>query len=332
VNPNRLQLFGLRRLFAVTLVGAGWISSCYASARVIPLAQGADTTFVVTIGNATSSDIPLAVFGGMSLFSPGQTEYSVVVLNPGVCSVGFGTLPGTIFRSFDLSGGPVPAHGSVVCSIQIHRDALSHHALEAGFQPFNMPPGVTLSDTEWYIGPIADLSIKARQVDPFPRLGQQVGFTRITIRNRGPWDVQHADFGYCQDSVFAPFTLDNNLPNGCGAAYYGPACFATGLPSVQFGVGSLAAGQTKSCLLRVTANEPLTTTIGFPLGFVSEPVSLNYERPVDPYTYDNMTDLEIAPLAVVPVPAGSELWLILPVLLVLSGWLARVASLTKRRY
>lgn len=154
-----------------------------------------------------------------------------------------------------------------------------------------------------------------------PPSGSKVGFVKITVGNKGPWDVQDADFGYCQDVSLAPFTLDNDLPGGCGIAQNGPACFATGLPSVQFSVGPLAANQTKSCVLRVTANAPLTTAIGFPLFLVGEPQSASGEYPSDPDSRDNMTSLILAPSIVSAAPLGNAVWMILPGLLALSGWM-----------
>jgi len=196
----------------------------------------------------------------------------------------------------------------------------TYYAFEAGFEPASyLPPGITLSDTNWIVGPIADLSIESQQVDPFPLSGNQIGFVKITVGNKGPWDVKHADFGYCQDSALAPFTLNSDVPGGCGAAQSGPACFATGAPSVQFGVGSLAAQQTKSCVLRVTANAPVTASIGFPLFLVGEAQSSSGEYPVDPNLGDNMTELVLAPSFASPVPIGDAAWVIPLGLLAISG-------------
>ena len=295
----------------------------HAGAVVVPLPRDADATFAVTISNSTSNDVPLAMFEGLAPPPWVQAEYSVATLNPTICSVGYGSLNGTLFESFEISATSVAANRSVTCSIGVHRDATSYHAFEAGFQPANyLPPGIVLNDTSWIVGPVADLSIESQQIDPLPLSGSQIGFVKITVGNKGPWDVQQADFGYCQDTALAPFTLNNDVPGGCGVAQSGPVCFATGSPSVQFGVGSLAANQMKSCVLRVTANAPLTAPVGFPLFLVGEPQSSSGEYPADPNPSNNMTELVIAPSIVNAVPLGNVAWMILSGLLALIGWIS----------
>jgi hypothetical protein len=307
-------------LLVLAATAAAAVIEGQSSAIVLPLARGGNATIAVTISNSTSNDIPLATFEGLAPLPWVQAEYSFAALTPTVCSVGYGNLDGSLLESFEISTTSLPANSAVVCSIGIHRDASSYHAFETEFQPASyLAPGITTSDASWIIGPVADLSIESRQISPWPLPGSLVGFVRITIGNKGPWDVQHADFGYCQDSVTAPFALDNDVADGCGAAQSGPVCFATGLPSVQFGVGPLAANQTTSCVLRVIANAPLTALIGFPAFLVDEPQSSSGEYPADPDPSDNVTALTVAPSEVSAVPLGYAAWAILSGLLALAG-------------
>jgi hypothetical protein len=303
-EPPRL-LASVAALIATTIAP-------HADAIVLPLARGADATFSVVISNSTSSDIPLATFEGLAPLPWVRPEYSVTTLNPTICSIGYGSLNGTLFESFEISAISLAARSAVTCSIHVHRAALSYYAFEAGFQPASgLSAGVTLSDTSWIFGPVADLSIASQQIDPFPSSGNRIGLVEVTVSNKGPWDIQHADFGYCQDTALAPFILDNGLPGGCGVAQSGPDCFGTGAGSVQFGIGPLAAGQSKSCMLRVTSNAPLTTPIGFPLFLVGEPQSASGEYPADPDPSDNMTTLAIAPSSTSAVPFGDANWIVL---------------------
>jgi hypothetical protein len=288
-----------------------------ACAVAVPLAQGADTTFTVEIDNVSSSDITRAYFESLRPVPWAWSEYTVTTLNSPLCSIGNGSIG--LLDSVELSAGPIPAHGSASCSIHVHRTAASLYVLELGFQPSaNGPANATLNDEAWIIGPLADLSIVARQAGPIPQPDQRLGFIRVTISNRGPLDVQDADFGYCQDSAAAPFVLDGDVSGGCATATSGPICFGDGLPSVQFGVGALAANETKSCLLRVTANAPLVKPVSFPVYLLEDWQSRSGEFPADPDDSNDVSDLVLTAQVPVAVPAGSILRFLLPCLLLLA--------------
>lgn len=320
--------FRIALSLALVLMGAG--TACNAFALSIALARGADAEFSVTISNSTDVVVPSAVFEGLAPPAWIQREYSISTLNPTTCSVGYGNLGGTLFPSFEISASSVPAHGAVTCSIQVHRASTSFRAFVASFQPINgMPAGIAVSDIDWIIGPIADLSIRSQEVNPWPLPGQRAATVEIVVSNKGPWDVTHADFGYCQDVVVAPFELDNDVPGACEAAVNGPACFSTGLSSVQFGISSVAAGQTKSCNLRVTAIAPITAPIGFPLFLVGEPQSSTGEYPADTNMSDNVIDLVVAPEAIDTVPFSTIAWEALAIAMMLAG-LVRASRLNRR--
>lgn len=262
---------------------------------------------VVQVKNPTPNDISRAYFETLQPTSWVWSGYLVEALNSPLCSVGYGNMYFPL-NTVQLSVGPISAHSSVSCSIHIHRSDSSLYALGLGFQKANPPSGATLSDPGWLVGPLADLSIVTHQVKPIPLRGERVGVVEVSVTNHGPLSVQHGDFGYCQDTYNAPFVLDNEVPNGCGAAYFGPFCFSTGGPSVQFGVGALTPGQSKSCTLRVTANDPLTAPIGFPLFLVGDLQSSSGEYPADPDFGNDMAELVLSPRAPEPVPLGSVQW------------------------
>jgi hypothetical protein len=296
------------RWFGLTIAATTAFSG-NAAAIIIPLARGADATFVVTVNNPTSNDIPRAYFETLQPVSWVWSGYLVEAMNSPLCSIGGGNLYFPL-NSVQFSVGPISAHGSVPCSIHVHRNDSSLYALGLGFQKANPPSEATLGDPVWIVGPLADLSIDTRQVKPIPLPSERVGFVEVSVTNSGPLDVQHGDFGYCQDTASAPFVLDNEVPNGCGAAYFGPFCFSTGGPSVQFGVGALAAGQSKSCVLRVTANDPLNAPIAFPLFLVGDLQSPSGEYPTDPDPGNDMTELTLSSRAPEPVPLGNVNWIL----------------------
>ena len=198
-----------RSRLAVALAYAsvtGLMAASGAHAITAPLARGADVQFTVDVDNTTPNDIPLAMFEGLAPLPWIRPEYSLATQDPSVCTVSYGDLGGTLLQSFALSATNVPAQSFVACTIHVHRSTQSYYAFGAGLSPASyLPAGVSLSDTNWIIGPIADLSIESQQVDPFPRVGKAVGIVRIAIGNKGPWDVKNVNFGYCQDVVPAPF-------------------------------------------------------------------------------------------------------------------------------
>ncbi|HXR62664.1 MAG TPA: hypothetical protein VN720_03845 [Rudaea sp.] len=287
-----------------------------ANAIAVTVARDADVTFSVEMTNASSSDIPRAHFDSLVPLPWAWSEYTLTTLHSPLCSLGNSSVAG--HAAIELSAGPIPAHSSVVCSIGVHRTASSLYALQLAFAPdTNSAAEATLIDAVWAIGPLADLSIAAHQVGPFPAPGQRNGLIKISVSNRGPLDVLDADFGYCQDTAAAPFVVNTDLPGGCAVASSGLYCFDTGGPSVQFGVGSLAANQTKSCLLQITANAPLFEPVSFPVSFAGAWQSADGEYPIDPDDSDNFSSLVLAPRSALPVPVGTPLLYLLVCFLLL---------------
>ena len=172
------------RVLLVLVAAVATTITANAGAVVIPLARGQDATFTVTVSNTTSVDVPIATFEGLAPLPWVQAEYLVTALNPTVCSVGYGSLNGSLLESFEISATSVAAKRFVTCSIHVHRGASSYYAFEAGFSPANgLPAGIVLSDANWIIGPIADLSIQSQQISPYPSPGGHVGF----VAGSAPW-------------------------------------------------------------------------------------------------------------------------------------------------
>jgi hypothetical protein len=207
-----------------------------------------------------------------------------------------------------LSAPTVRAHSTVICSLKIRRSPTSDGLAGMDFKPSaNSPPEIYLSDSDWIFGPILDLSLHIEQIQPFPAIGERVGFVRVEVHNTGPWFVDEVNFGYCQTFGFAPFTLENSLPDGCAEASRGPCCFAVGGPSVEFGITQLSPGESKSCVLRVTANNPLIEPIRFGVSRVDDAYLVRDEMLQD---FDRGNDdaiLEIAPIGGAGAPVAVTL-------------------------
>lgn len=237
-----------------------------ASAIAIDLARGEAANFEVSIVNDGASDAP-AAFESMPLLYAPAGDYVIDATDASPCQIENGVLADG--RMFVLSVASVPAHASLTCELHARRADTSQRPAIMIFQPAAITsPGIRLSDAAWSFGALTDISLRVRQIAPYPRVGESVGYVRVEVRNAGPSDVGHVDFGYCQDLMVAPFALDNALPDGCGEAEMGPSCFAVGPPSVQFGFDRLAAGETRSCVLRATALEPLSGRLAMGTSFV----------------------------------------------------------------
>lgn len=247
--------------------------------------------FTVSIVNPTANDAASAAFESVPIAS----DYVLESLSSPTCEVQNGALGSG--ATVVLSVAPVPARSTVDCILKMHRSPLSEWPAVLEFTPSaNSPADVSLSDIEWVFGPVLDLSLQVEQVPPFPSIGERTGLVRVTVHNTGPWYVDQVDFGYCQDVALAPFTLDNALPDGCADALRGPYCWAVGGPSVQFGMTELSPGETKSCLLRATATEPLIELVRFGIAMVDD-ILLQGDEFLQDYDDDNDQDiLEIAPI------------------------------------
>lgn len=110
--------------------------------------------------------------------------------------------------------------------------------------------------------PSAFLVLKVEPVPPLPRPGDSSGTVRVTVVNRGPSDVYGVDVGFCQDVIQLPFAVSGDIPGGCAAPQTGQYCFDYFGP--DFGLGPIPANQSQSCLLKLTAPQPITQPLYFP--------------------------------------------------------------------
>lgn len=270
-----------------------------------PLHRGEETLFAISIVNPTNSDESVA-FESLPIVSITPGMYVLQSLNPTVCEIQNGVLDTSV--PVVLSAPTVRAHSTVSCSLKMHRSQMSDGPASLDFKPSaNSSPAIYLSDSDWTFGPILDLSLHIEQIQPFPAIGERVGFVRVTVHNTGPWFVDEVNFGYCQTFGFAPFTLENSLPEGCAKASRGPWCFDVGGPSVEFGITQLSPDETKSCVLRVTANEPLVDPIRFGVSRVDDAYLQGDELLQDFDRSNDDATLQISPIGGAGAPVAVTL-------------------------
>jgi hypothetical protein len=223
-----------------------------------------------------------------------QHGYILESLKPEICEVQNGALNEGV--TVVLRVAPVLAHVTINCPLRMRRSPSSDWPAQLVFKPSpSLPAGVSLSDSAWAFGPLLDVSLHVEQIPPFPAIGERTGFVRITVHNGGPWYVDSVAFGYCQDFVLAPFALDNAIAEGCDDGGHGPVCWQTG-PSVEFSMSAFAPDETKSCVLRASANQPLVQPVGFQIGLVDY-LHLEGDEILQDYNHSNdETSLVIAPL------------------------------------
>lgn len=271
------------------------------SALALPLRPGEDATFTLDIRNATNDWVPSASFDAIPIVSASDS-YTLEVADSSSCEIRNGSLEYMV--PIELHAGPLPPGSGIRCTLRVIRSAAYEWPTSIDFKPMqDTPGGISLSDPTLLLGPILDVSLHIDQATPFPLPGEREGIVRVSIRNSGPWNINKVNFGYCQDSGLAPFDLDNDLPGGCARADSGPVCAAVGAPSVQFGTAALASGETKSCLLRVTAHAPLTTPVRFGISIVDRFFPVDDQLLQDYDRSNNSAILELAPA----IPNGNAL-------------------------
>lgn len=111
--------------------------------------------------------------------------------------------------------------------------------------------------------PSAFLVLRVSPVAPLPAPGDSSGTVRVTVINQGPADVFGVDVGFCQDNISLPFAVSGEIPGGCQAPQVGQFCFDSAGP--DFGLGAVQANHSQSCLLRLTAPQPITHPLHFPI-------------------------------------------------------------------
>lgn len=282
-----------RRVVGLFLFAALCLPPRTVFALVEPLPRGGEKIFTVYIVNATEIDLPVAEFESDPVVS--QDAYILESLKTDVCEVQNGSLAEGL--TVVLRAAPVAAHSTVNCPLRMKRSSWSDFPAVLVFRPSSiLSAGVSLSDSDWAFGPLLDVSLRAEQIPPFPAVGERTGVVRITVHNQGPWYLDSVTFGYCQDFVLAPFTLDNGLTDGCEESGHGPICWQTG-PSVEFSISAFSPGETKSCVLRATADKPLAGPIEFPIGLVDY-FHLEGDEILQDYDHsDDETSLVIAPIS-----------------------------------
>lgn len=270
---------------------------CKTFALTQPILRNGEPIFTVSIVNPTANNATSVAFESVPIVSSIPGVYVLESLSSPTCEIQNGVL-GTV-ATVVLSVALVPAHSTVNCSLKMSRSLMSDYLAGLEFNPSaNSPDDIFLSDSDWVFGPILDLSLQVEQIRPFPNIGESTGLVRVTVHNFGPWYLDQVNFGYCQTFELAPFTLDNALPDACADANYGPTCWAVGAPSVQFGITALSPGETKSCVLRATANEPLVEPIRFGISLVNDSAYLEGDELLQDWDHHNdQATLEIAPIS-----------------------------------
>lgn len=305
---------GLRAVvLACVLQGMSAGNPC-AFAADIPLRRGETATFAVEVVNRSAQ--PTAAAFRSEPFDFGTRGGYVVTTVGSQCRLSGGELGGSGSPPVELHVSVIPAGGRVRCTMQVRRAEISSGVAWLHFEGDANPPEVELLDTEWNFGSLTNLSFHGKQIAPFPARGESTGMVRVTVANRGPWELDRVDFGACQTFALAPFLLEGNFPGGCEDGN-GPTCLAVGPGAIAFGMHSLAPGETRSCLLRATSYEPLEQPLRFGMGLVTDWGLWSGDELIYDYDRDdNDFVIELAPhdpAAVVPaaVPVASNVLLVL---------------------
>ncbi|MEZ5456955.1 MAG: hypothetical protein R3F04_12750 [Lysobacteraceae bacterium] len=226
-------------------------------------------------------------------------------------SVGVITLYG-----YRLTVAAIPAHGEVVCRYRVSRAADSRSDLSLRFSAVD-PSGTPLLPTQSVQLKFGSLTHLSFRIEPLcaATTNPPVRTVEITVQNEGPSAVDPVNAGACLDGVFPSFSIDADIPMGCGPAEGSVLCFDYG---IAWQSPALAAGESWRCRMQLTAD-------AFPSGADALVLRLDEQ-----YRNAGRTSYEIAPatpadsLSVsepVPIcPTGNPQAEIVPLFPVQRGW------------
>lgn len=253
-----------------------------------------------------------------SLYNP--ADWLIEALDPDLCgqpshgvigSVGVVTLYG-----YRLTVAAIPAHGDVVCRYRVSRAADSRSDLSLRFSAVD-PSGTPLLPTQSVQLKLGSLTHLSFRIEPLcaTTANPTVRSVEITLHNEGPSAVDPVNVGTCLDNILPSFSIDADIPMGCGPADGFVLCFDYG---IAWQSPALAAGESWRCRMQLTAD-------AFPSG--SDALVLRLD---EQYRNAGRTIYEIAPsipaasLSVseaVPIcPTGNPQAEVVPLFPVQRGW------------
>jgi hypothetical protein len=213
-------------------------------------------------GDASSSaDVRFGLYVNPYDDPPG---YEFSMRQPGPC----GTLQPIdgVGPSGSFSLPAVDPGASITCAIRVSRlpASTSDVGLIVQQEAFDVTPGNSISR---YAGLPVTASLRAENEGPLNVVGTRAEQTlRVFFLNDGPVDLQRVSFGHCVAGESNP--VEVNFPGACiesdqpyGVCFMGSRSFEMGKP--------VRAGETASCLVRVSERWPLTSDPGHYLALSS---------------------------------------------------------------
>jgi len=172
--------------------------------------------------------------------------------------------------------GPIGSGQTVHCVIQITRNptALNSTYFDWQVMDFADDPGHLYSNVASFsVGSLTDIALSVEPINFALDHGVAHALVRLHASNRGAGDVAQFSVGACTDNAPPPFSINGNIPDGCGSSGYGPTCFDYGL---GFRIAALPAGQDMSCNIALTGTSAYVGPTQFAIsmhGTLTDPVT-----------------------------------------------------------
>ena len=148
--------------------------------------------------------------------------------------------------------GPIGSGHTVHCIVQITRNPTALNSTYFNWQvmDFADDPGHLYSNVaSFFVGSLTDIALSVAPINFALDHGVAHALVRLHASNRGAGDGAYFSLGACTDNAPPPFSINSNIPDGCGSSGYRPTCFDDGL---GFRIAALPAGRGMSCNIALT--------------------------------------------------------------------------------
>lgn len=291
------------------------------SASAEDLALALQTPYV-SVDPDSYTDVPLLITNTGA--TPSPVEHVVMPLHRDTYTfeqVAEGCGPMVSGGNLRFSIDPIPAGGSRVCTVRVHRPA---------DEPDNMSMSWYVDEgSNWLaveIGTFTDLAVSLARVDAqYASDGALRAIYRLEVGNLSNVGANDAYVKFGEECAGSPIAVDTNLPGGCVSDEIGCPYGGNAAPAARL---SIAAGQRASCLVRFTAPPGVDTHVdGGLTGAMRNPTNGGWISDDNPANNGFSLDVAAGAPAQPSVPALSP-WS----MLLLAAALAGVAFGMRRRF
>lgn len=288
---------------------------------------GGSAGFSLSVRNDGADTVPLATFRAFAPVLPRPPIWTFDASASPRCSamrlvyaeiIWPAEWPAWEFDVHDLAPGE-----RVECAYTLSRDETATYDIPLNFGVV-VPaddPGLTGNHVAMVAGSLTHVEFSIREACDIPATATS-RTARVSLTNHGPTSLDGVGFGFCLDNFFPGFSIDGNIPDGCGPNLGAPGlCFSGG---IGWAVSPMPAGESATCLLELHAFPSPIGQDPFPImlgeSYYSGHLSILDTAPADFPESLSLASPSICPHGVqapVHVPLGGTGWTWFTVLSVL---------------